>query len=82
MDSSDVNQDQMNNMARHEINEAFERDGANGEKQPAVGEDDKLDVAVNKDTGEMTAKHSMLNDDGTVSVQKLQKKTRMVTGRL
>lgn len=75
MDSSDVNQDQMNNMARHEINEAFERDGANGEKQPAVGEDDKLDVAVNKDTGEMTAKHSMLNDDGTVSVQNYKKDT-------
>lgn len=75
MDSSDVNQDQMNNMARHEINEAFEREGANGEKQPAVGEDDKLDVAVNKDTGEMTAKHSMLNDDGTVSVQNYKKDT-------
>lgn len=75
MDSSDVNQDQMNNMARHEINEAFEREGANGEKQPAVGEDDKLDVAVNKDTGEMTAKHSMLNDDCTVSVQNYKKDT-------
>lgn len=75
MDSSDVNQDQMNNMARHEINKAFEREGANGEKQPAVGEDDKLDVAVNKDTGEMTAKHSMLNDDGTVSVQNYKKDT-------
>lgn len=75
MDSSDVNQDQMNNMARHEINEAFEREGANGEKQPAVGEDDKLDVAVNKDTGEMTAKHSMLNDDDTVSVQNYKKDT-------
>lgn len=75
MDSSDVNQDQMNNMARHEINEAFEREGANGEKQLAIGEDDKLDVAVNKDTGEMTAKHSMLNDDGTVSVQNYKKDT-------
>lgn len=75
MDSSDVNQDQMNNMARHEINDAFEREGANGEKQPAIGEDDKLDVAVNKDTGEMTAKHSMLNDDGTVSVQNYKKDT-------
>ena len=31
MDSSDVNQDQMNNMARHEINEAFEREGANAQ---------------------------------------------------
>lgn len=73
MDSSDVNQDQMNNMARHEINGTFEREGANGEKQLAIGEDDKLDVAVNKDTGEMTAKHSMLNDDGTVSVQNYKK---------
>lgn len=73
MNPNDVNQDQMNNMARHEINDAFEREGANGEKQLAIGEDDKLDVAVDKDTGEMTAKHSMLNDDGTVSVQNYKK---------
>ena len=75
MNPNDVNQDQMNNMARHEINDAFEREGANGEKQLAIGEDDKLDVAVDKDTGEMTAKHSMLNDDGTVSVQNYKKDT-------
>lgn len=73
MNPNDVNQDQMNNMARHEINDAFEREGANGEKQLAIREDDKLDVAVDKDTGEMTAKHSMLNDDGTVSVQNYKK---------
>lgn len=73
MNPNDVNQDQMNNMARHEINDAFEREGANGEKQLAIGEDDKLDVAVDKDTGEMTAKHSILNDDGTVSVQNYKK---------
>lgn len=73
MNPNDVNQDQMNNMARHEINDAFEREGANGEKQLAIGEDDKLDVAVDKDTGEMTAKHSMFNDDGTVSVQNYKK---------
>lgn len=75
MNPNDVNQDQMNNMARHEINDAFEREGVNGEKQLAIGEDDKLDVAVDKDTGEMTAKHSMLNDDGTVSVQNYKKDT-------
>ena len=75
MNPNDINQDQMNNMARHEINDAFEREGANGEKQLAIGEDDKLDVAVDKDTGEMTAKHSMLNDDGTISVQNYKKDT-------
>ena len=41
MDSSDVNQDQMNNMARQEINDQFMQEGANGEQRPAVGEDDK-----------------------------------------
>ena len=69
MDSGEVNQEQMNNMARQEINDQFMQEDANGEQQPAVGEDDKLDVSVDKETGEMTAKHSMVNDDGTVAVQ-------------
>lgn len=73
MDSSDVNQGQMNNMARQEINDQFMQEGANGEQRPAVGEDDKLDVSVNKETGEMTAKHAMTNDDGTIAIQNYKK---------
>lgn len=48
MDSGDVNQDQMNNMARHEINGTFEREGANGEKQLAIGEDDMMFCGENR----------------------------------
>lgn len=73
MNPNDVNQSQMNNMARQEINDQFMQEGANGEQRPAVGEDDKLDVSVNKETGEMTAKHAMTNDDGTIAIQNYKK---------